>query len=158
MKSLSRVRLLVTPWTAAHQAPPSMGFSRQKYWSGVPLPSPGTGVGGTQNPQQKSLGGFLRPQRRKVIHQHRFSLASLGGACALNQTPLSSSLREQEGPLLSNPWILPLLHLQGQFILGYSSLFLHHARSLSLEYAQIFIHLGLRKYLLSPFSVPGTVP
>ena len=38
--SLSRVRLLETPWTAAHQAPPSMGFSRQEYWSGVPLPSP----------------------------------------------------------------------------------------------------------------------
>ena len=31
---------LATPWTAAHQAPPSMGFSRQEYWSGVPLPSP----------------------------------------------------------------------------------------------------------------------
>ena len=38
VKSLSRVRL-ATPWTAAYQAPPSMGFSRQKYWSGVPLPS-----------------------------------------------------------------------------------------------------------------------
>ena len=37
VKSLSHVRLLVTPWTAAHQAPPSMGFSRQEYWSGVPL-------------------------------------------------------------------------------------------------------------------------
>ena len=41
-KSLSRVRLLATPWTAAHQSPPSMGFSRQEYWSGVPLPSPWT--------------------------------------------------------------------------------------------------------------------
>ena len=40
VKSLSRVWLLVTPWTAAYQAPPSMGFSRQEYWSGVPLPSP----------------------------------------------------------------------------------------------------------------------
>ena len=40
MKSPSRVRLLVTPWTAAYQAPPSMGLSRQEYWSGVPLPSP----------------------------------------------------------------------------------------------------------------------
>ena len=40
VKSLSRVQLLVTPWTAAYQAPPSMGFSRQEYWSGVPLPSP----------------------------------------------------------------------------------------------------------------------
>ena len=37
-KSLSRVQLLVTSWTAAYQAPPSMGFSRQAYWSGVPLP------------------------------------------------------------------------------------------------------------------------
>ena len=40
VKSLSRVRLFTTPWTAAHQAPPSMGFSRQEYCSGVPLPSP----------------------------------------------------------------------------------------------------------------------
>ena len=44
VKSLGCVRLLAIPWTAAHQAPPSMGFSRQEYWSGVPLPSP-TGVG-----------------------------------------------------------------------------------------------------------------
>ena len=40
VKSLSRARLLATPWTAAYQAPPSMGFSRQEYWSGLPLPSP----------------------------------------------------------------------------------------------------------------------
>ena len=40
VKLLSRVRPLVTPWTAAYQPPPSMGFSRQEYWSGVPLPSP----------------------------------------------------------------------------------------------------------------------
>ena len=40
VKSLSRVRLLATPWTTAYQAPPSVGFSRQEYWSGVPLPSP----------------------------------------------------------------------------------------------------------------------
>ena len=40
VKSLSHVQLLVTPWTAAYQAPPTMGFSRQEYWSGVPLPSP----------------------------------------------------------------------------------------------------------------------
>jgi len=41
-KSLSRVQLLATPWTAAYQAPPPMGFSRQEYWSGLLLPSPGT--------------------------------------------------------------------------------------------------------------------
>ena len=40
VKSLSSVRLLATPWTAAHQAPLSMGFPRQEYWSGVPVPSP----------------------------------------------------------------------------------------------------------------------
>ena len=40
VKSLSRVRPSTTPWTAAFQAPPSMRFSRQEYWSGVPLPSP----------------------------------------------------------------------------------------------------------------------
>ena len=40
VKSLSRVQLFATPWTAAYQAPPSMGFSRQEYWSGMPSPSP----------------------------------------------------------------------------------------------------------------------
>ena len=40
VKSLSHVRLLATPWTVARQGPPSMGFSRPEYWSGVPLPSP----------------------------------------------------------------------------------------------------------------------
>ena len=51
MMSLSRVRLFVTPWTVAHQAPLSMGFSRQEYWSGLPflsprdLPNPGTEPG-----------------------------------------------------------------------------------------------------------------
>ena len=41
VKSLSRVRLFATPWTVAFQVPPSMEFSRQEYWSGVPFPSPG---------------------------------------------------------------------------------------------------------------------
>ena len=41
VKSLSRVRLFATPWTVAYQAPQSMGFSRQEYWSGLPFPSPG---------------------------------------------------------------------------------------------------------------------
>ena len=41
MKSLSRVRLCATPWTVAYQAPLSMGFSKQEYWSGMPFPPPG---------------------------------------------------------------------------------------------------------------------
>ena len=41
VKFLSRVQLFVTPWTVAYEALPSMGFSRQEYWSGLPFPSPG---------------------------------------------------------------------------------------------------------------------
>ena len=41
VKSFSHVRLFAVPWTVAYQAPPSMEFSRQEYWSGLPFPSPG---------------------------------------------------------------------------------------------------------------------
>ena len=63
VKSLSRVRLLATPWTAAYQAPQSMGFSRQEYWSGVPLPSPKEEI--TQN---------------EIIRGHSKVWASKGGS------------------------------------------------------------------------------
>ena len=58
-KSLSHAWLLATPWTAAYQAPPSMGFSRQEYWSGVPLPSPHIKL--VQVKRQKS----------EIIHIHK---------------------------------------------------------------------------------------
>ena len=45
VKLLSCVRLFATPWTVAYQAPPSMGFSRQEYWSGLPFPSPDMRLG-----------------------------------------------------------------------------------------------------------------
>ena len=65
VKLLSCVWLLATPWTAAHQAPPSMGFSRQEYWSGVPLPSPTLCIGNTFSATSKtflSIGvTMLRP-------------------------------------------------------------------------------------------------
>ena len=51
MKLLSHVRLLATPWTAAYQAPPSMGFSRQESWSGMPLPSPQLALVGPKGPE-----------------------------------------------------------------------------------------------------------
>ena len=54
MKSLSRVRPFVTPWTVAYQAPPSMGFSRQEYWSGVPFPLQGIPEPGIE-PQSPAL-------------------------------------------------------------------------------------------------------
>ena len=54
MKLLNRVQLFVTPWTVSslHQAPPSMGFSRQEYWSGLPFSSPG-GSDGSQEADAK---------------------------------------------------------------------------------------------------------
>ena len=57
VKSLSRVRLLTTPWTAAYQAPPSMGFSRQEYWSGLPFPSPGESSQPRDRTQVSRIGG-----------------------------------------------------------------------------------------------------
>ena len=55
VKSLSCVRLLVTPWTTAYQAPPSMGFSRQEYWSGLPFPSPGDLLHPEMDPRSPAL-------------------------------------------------------------------------------------------------------
>ena len=53
VKLLSHVQLLVTPWTAAYQAPASMGFTRQEYWSGLPVPSPSSGLGLANNQDLK---------------------------------------------------------------------------------------------------------
>jgi len=73
VKSLSRVRLLATPWTAAYQAPPSMGFSRQEYWSGEPLRSANrTGLSfkyskekwGFIAKEQGAVGGWKMAMRR----------------------------------------------------------------------------------------------
>ena len=58
-KPLSRVRLFLTPWTAAYQAPLSMGFSRQEYWGGVPLPSPQGGVRGLEFSRRKKGQRFF---------------------------------------------------------------------------------------------------
>ena len=78
VKLLNRVRLLATPWTAAHQAPPSMGFSRQESWSGLPLPSlpniPGEPqlseewVGGPTLPSFKS---YFKAVMQRVLYKHK---------------------------------------------------------------------------------------
>ena len=66
MKSLSRVRLFATPWTVAYQAPPSMGFSRQEHWSGVPLPSPSHGHNAPAGHQITHQGQI--PYRRSPLN------------------------------------------------------------------------------------------
>ena len=67
VKSLSRARLLATPWTAAYQAPPSMGFSRQEYWSGLPLPSPNMPCGISK--KKVNLLTQKRRRRRNISYQ-----------------------------------------------------------------------------------------
>ena len=67
VKSLSCARLSATPWTAAQQAPPSMGFSRQEYWSGVPLPSPIDKMGNTRR-RDKEKGTGSVPVPRDLDH------------------------------------------------------------------------------------------
>ena len=72
VKSLSRVRPSATPWTAAHQAPPSMGFSRQEYWSGGPLPSPSHNIVVTQIHVVWNTGwlvGYLAKKQKVCIRR-----------------------------------------------------------------------------------------
>ena len=61
VKSLSRVRLFTTSWTIDYQAPPSMGFSRQEYWSGLPFPSPGDLPNPRIKPKSPALQGNALP-------------------------------------------------------------------------------------------------
>ena len=87
MKSVSRARPSATPWTAAFQAPLSMGFSRQEYWSGVPLPSPSNASKHT----------------RIYIHTHTYLVASVvsdsvwpHGLYIAHQAPLSMGFSRWE--------------------------------------------------------------
>ena len=86
VKSLSCVQLLATPWTAAHQAPPSMGFSRQEYWSGLPLASLKEAVMG------KWLGSQAveprGPENRSYVRH-----SCTGRPWAVHATSVSSSVK-----------------------------------------------------------------
>ena len=90
-KSLSCVRLLATPWTAAYQAPLSMGFSRQQYWSAVPLPSPITNTASLLSPLWPAVLG----------HPDSGQDNSFLWGCFTNMLLLCKSLRRRPGmPLL----------------------------------------------------------
>ena len=86
MKSLSCVRLLATPWTAAHQAPLSMGFSRQEYWSGVPLLSPLLVCQGCHN-KTPQTGRWTAEIYFLVIMETRYLMAT--GVVPSEASPLS---------------------------------------------------------------------
>ena len=80
MKSLSCVQLFATPWTVAHQAPPSVEFSRQEYWSGLSFPSPGDLPDLGIEPRSPTLKADALPSeppgKSIYIHIHSFSLLS----------------------------------------------------------------------------------
>ena len=69
-ESLSRVRLFATPWTIAYQAPHSMGFSRQEYWSGLPFPSPGDLPEPGIKPESLALQQTLYPLSHLTYHKY----------------------------------------------------------------------------------------
>ena len=82
VKLLSRVQLLATPWTAAYQAPLSMGFCRQEYWSGVPLPS----LFFFWDPYNSNVGAFdVVPEVSETILTsfHSFNTIRYSGACTV---------------------------------------------------------------------------
>ena len=68
MRKLSRVQLFATPWTVAYQAPLSMGFSRQEYWSGLPFPSPVLKAQSYPLDLQGNLETNLHRQTKSISH------------------------------------------------------------------------------------------
>ena len=94
MKSLSRVRLFSTPWTVAHQAPLSMGFSRQKYWSGLPCFSPGDLADPGIEPGSPALQADCLPTElpRKPILFFFGAAYSLSKKCLM----ITSSLQKED--------------------------------------------------------------
>ena len=75
VKLLSRVRLFATPWTVAHQASLSVGFSRQEYWSGLPFPSPGDLPNPGTEPRSPTLQADSLPaEPQGKTDKHKFSL------------------------------------------------------------------------------------
>ena len=98
VKSLSRVRLFTTPWTAAHQAPLSMGFSRQGYWSGVPLPSLYKPLGIAKKKSYMSPKNIRYKFKRRCMCAQLLSRARLLATpwTAAYQAPLSIGFSRQE--------------------------------------------------------------
>ena len=137
VKSLSRVQLFATPWTVAHQAPPSMGFSRQEYWRGLPFPSPGdlpnpgieprssalqadTHQGSTQIREKKTELWASGAARREWAQEVKLRWCRLGGGA-----PLERGSRAQVGQLMAPTSVAAELRVFWLKIIILFPLFLH---------------------------------
>ena len=98
MKLLSRVRLFATPWTEASQAPPSMGFSRQEYWTGLPFPSPEDLPNSGIEPGSPALQADALPSKPPGKPSLKLSLIK-----SINYTAAAAAKSLQSCPTLCNP-------------------------------------------------------
>ena len=92
VKFLSHVWLSATPWTGAHQAPLSMGFSRQGYWSGLPLPSPGDPPNPETDWGQQAKSRM--PSRKRCLQGPLAQPAQATGGCCLQRCTLGPHGKE----------------------------------------------------------------
>ena len=90
LSHFSRVRLCATPWMAAHEAPPSVGFSRQEYWSGLPFPSP---ISIPQNNDDSFKG---EKRKEGSLLDHTFEKCSILDSCPRDSFTFSTYKRLQK--------------------------------------------------------------
>ena len=103
VKSLSRVRLFVTPWTVACQAPLSMGFSRQEYWSGLPFPSPGDLSNPGIEPRSPTLQEDSLPAEPPATSYHPDSSVGKESVCNAGNCSLIPGSRRSPGEGIGYP-------------------------------------------------------
>ena len=134
VKSLSRVRFFVTPWTVAYQAPPSVGFSRQEYWSGLPFPSPGDLPNSGIEPRPPTLQADSLPTES----QGKSKNTGVGSLFLLHRI---FPIQDSNQGLLHCRQILFQLNYQGN---PNQTLYVHHLRHTTL----IIVLRGGHYYLL----------
>ena len=114
VKSLGLVRLLVTAWAAAYQAPPSMGFSRREYWSGVPLPSPILAVEQSNSLQMCYVNFTIWTEQKREGKGHPFKkwggkrCFSVGMCSQINRVFREGQVNVVAVSLVGHVWLYPM--------------------------------------------------
>ena len=104
LSRFSPVRLCATPWTAAHQDPPSLGLSRQEHWSGLPFPS---SMHDSEKWSRSVVSNFSRPhglQPARLLHPWDFPGKSTGVGCHVLLQCMRVKSESQVARLLATPW------------------------------------------------------